>query len=85
MPLAGLEGLGEDVGSLQLSIDVHETAIGLVHDLLNAANVDLVSALDVTHFVGETSPGHGDGGLVILADFQLKRCTFDGVKHGQHG
>ena len=57
MPLAGLNGLGEDVGSLQLGINVVEAAIRLVNDLFDAANVNLVSALDVAQLLGEAGLG----------------------------
>ena len=72
MPFAGLKGLGEDVGSLQLGINVVKAAVGLLNDLFNAANVNLVGTLDVPHLLREAGLGNNDGGLIVFTYFELK-------------
>ena len=85
MPLAGLECFGEDISSLQLGVNIVKAAERLINDLLDAANVHLVGALDVAQLLGKAGLGNNNGGLIILTYLELEGGAFDGVKHGQHG
>ena len=72
MPLARLEGLGEDVGSLQLSVNVFKAAVRLLNDLFDATYVDLVGALNMAQLLREAGLCNNDGGLVVLTNLKVK-------------